>query len=82
MYISNVYFIVIFFYCFLFYQNFRKAHHHVPFSIWGDDARTVCWLWSDKASACDWGGSELIAGEAQMIRCDPAPGEENFDFQD
>ena len=30
-----------------------------------------CWLWSENATQCDWGGGELIEFHpgAQMIRC-------------
>ena len=51
-----------------------KAHHHVPFSIWGDEAMTICWLWSERSKKCDWNGGEYIANEATMIRCNPSPG--------
>ena len=51
-----------------------EAHHHVPFSIWGDEAMTICWMWSERSKKCDWNGGEYIANEATMIRCDPSPG--------
>ncbi|XP_066931932.1 uncharacterized protein [Clytia hemisphaerica] len=47
------------------------AHWHPPYQIWDDEARSVCFLFSENAERCDWGGAELISYHpgAQMIRC-------------
>mgnify|MGYP000667439940 CR=1 FL=1 len=53
------------------YDECVVAHHHPSFQIWPDGTATNCWLWSEAATPCAWGGAETITGHpgATMIRC-------------
>ena len=53
------------------YEDCVVAHHHPGNQIWAEDDRTNCWLWSYKATVCDWHGAEGIKYHpgATMIRC-------------
>ena len=53
------------------YPDCHVAHWHQGYQIWSEWPETHCWLWSDKATKCDWNGGELIGGHpnAKMIRC-------------
>ena len=47
------------------------GHWHPPYQIWGDEPRSVCFVFPHGTGSCNWGGAETIGYHkgAHMIQC-------------